>query len=96
MEKVLEGIRVLDFSRYVAGAYSGLLLADMGAEVIRVERPGGEVDRELGPFAPNGESIIYGMLMARNKKGITLNIRSEKGRKILKELVLDRKARYLN
>ena len=87
IDKVLEGIRVLDFSRYVAGAYCGLLLADMGAEVIRVERPGGEADRELGPFAPNGESIVYGILMARNKKGITLNTRSEKGREILRELV---------
>jgi len=86
MDKVLEGIRVLDFGRYVAGAYCGALLADMGAEVIRVERPGGEVDRELGPFAPNGENIVYGMIMHRNKKGITLNTRSEKGREILKEL----------
>ena len=87
MQKVLEGIRVLDFSRYAAGPYCGALLADMGAEVIRVERPGGEADRELGPFAPNGESIVYGMVLARNKKGITLNTRSEKGREILKELV---------
>ena len=87
MQKVLEGVKVLDFSRYVAGAYCGTLLADMGAEVIRVERPGGEVDRELGPFAPNGENIVYGMLLARNKKDITLNTRSEKGREILKELV---------
>lgn len=87
MQKALEGIRALDFSRYVAGAYCGALLADMGAEVIRVERPEGEVDRELGPFAPNGENIVYGMILARNKKGITLNTRSEKGREILKELV---------
>lgn len=87
MQKALEGIRALDFSRYVAGAYCGALLADMGADVIRVERPEGEVDRELGPFAPNGENIVYGMILARNKKGITLNTRSEKGRGILKELV---------
>ena len=87
IDKVLEGIRVLDFGRYATGAYCGALLADMGAEVIRVERPGGEVDRELGPFAPNGENIVYGMILARNKKGITLNTRSEKGREILKELV---------
>ena len=87
MQKVLEGIRVLDFGRFIAGAYCSTLLADMGAEVIKVERPGGEVDRELGPFAPNGESIVYGVIIHRNKKGITLDTRSEKGREILKKLV---------
>ena len=87
MEKVLEGIRVLDFSRYGSGPYCGALLADMGAEVIRVESPGGGIDRQFGPFAPNGENIVYGMIMARNKKGITLDLRSDKGKEILKELV---------
>src|SRR4030042_1486634 len=87
MAKVLEGIRVLDFSRYGSGPYCGALLADMGAEVIKVESPGGGIDRQFGPFAPNGENIVYGMIMARNKKGITLDTRSDRGRGILKELV---------
>jgi len=82
----LTGIRILDFSRYVAGPYTTTLLADMGAEVIRVERPGGEADRELGPFAPNGESMLY-MAIMRNKKGITLNLESDKGKEILQKLV---------
>jgi len=87
VQKTLEGIRVLDFSRYVAGAYCGALLADMRAEVIRVERPGGETDRKLGPFAPNGESLVCGITLARNKKDVTLNTQSKKGREILKELL---------
>jgi CoA:oxalate CoA-transferase len=85
--KVLQDIRILDFSRYGAGPYGGMLLADMGAEVIKVERPGGEDDRQLGPFAPNGYSICYGIIFARNKKGITLNLRSPRGRELALKLV---------
>lgn len=87
MDKILTGIRVLEFSNYLAGPYATTMLADMGAEVIKVERIGGEVDRELGPYAPNGESLIGGVVISRNKKGTTLNLRSEKGKEILHELV---------
>ena len=87
MKKALEGVRILDLSRYASGPYCGALLADMGADVIKVERPGGGEDRELGPFAPNGENLTYGIILARNKKGITLNLRSEHGKQILRRLV---------
>ena len=87
MSKVLEGIRILDLSRYATGPYATMLLADMGAEVIKVEKPGGADDRELGPFAPNGESLPYGIIMARNKKGITLDIKSVGGQKLLEKQV---------
>ncbi len=87
MTAVLEGIRVLDFSRYAAGPYGAMLLADMGAEVIRVEKPGGAEDREMGPFAPGGESLPYGIIMARNKKGVTLDIKCEEGQELLEKLV---------
>ncbi len=86
MEMALEGVRVLDFSRYLAGPYCGMVLADMGAEVIRVEKPGGEEDRRLGAFF-NGVSIPFSIILARNKKGITLNPRNEKGKEILRKLV---------
>lgn len=86
MAKILEGIRVLDFGRFVACPFCGLLLASMGAEVIRVERPGGEADRSMGLMAPNGESF-YMLTMARNKKAITLDVRNPKGKEILKSLV---------
>lgn len=87
MEKAIEGIRVLDFSRYVAGPYCGMILSDMGAEVIRVEPPGGADDRSLGPFLPDGDSIPYGLILGRNKKSITLDIRHDKGKKILELLI---------
>jgi len=86
MARPLEGIKVLDFGRVIASAYCGTLLADMGAEVIKVDRPGGEFDRGLGPFAPNGESIVYSIITPRNKKSITLNTRHPKGGAILEAL----------
>ncbi|MEW6440800.1 MAG: CoA transferase [bacterium] len=59
MANVLQDTRALDFGRVAAIAYCATLLADMGAEVIRVERPGGEFDRKMCPFAPHGGAIIY-------------------------------------
>ena len=85
MARVLDGIRVLDAAQYKAGPVCGALLADMGAEVIRIESPRGGDDRELGPFAPNGESM-YLVFTSRNKKGVTLNLRSEKGKEIFRGL----------
>jgi CoA:oxalate CoA-transferase len=87
MTKVLEGIRVLDFGRVIASAYCGTLLADMGAEVIKVERPGGEFDRKLGPFAPDGRAIVYELITPRNKKSITLDSRHPRGKEALDALV---------
>ncbi len=87
MTKVLEGIRVLDFGRVIASAYCATLLADMGAEVIKVERPGGEFDRKLGPFAPDGRAIVYELITPRNKKSITLDCRHPRGRDALDGLI---------
>ena len=86
MDKILDGIRVLDFSRFKAGPTCAQILADMGAEVIRVERPGGDFDRELPPFAPEGQSF-YLAYTCRNKKSITLNLTKEKGKEMLQRLV---------
>lgn len=86
MPGVLEDIRVLDMSRFISGPYCSQLLADMGAEVIRIEKIGGGDDRFLGPFTANNESM-GAMIYNRNKKGITLNIRSDQGRELLKRLV---------
>ncbi len=87
MKRALDGIRVLDLGSYIAAPYCAMCLADHGAEVVRVEPPGGKVDRELGPFAPNGQSMIYGLSYQRNKKNITLNLRTETGKRLLDELV---------
>jgi len=86
MDGALNGIRVLDFSRYKAAPYCAQLLGDMGAEVIRVERPGGGEDRELGPFTPEGDSL-YTLFTCRNKLGITLNLRAPQARDLVHRLV---------
>lgn len=82
----LIGIRVLDLGRFIACPFCGMLLADLGAEVIRIERPGGAEDRTMGFLTPYGVSYSFAN-QNRNKKGITLNFeRSDIGRKILYEL----------
>src|SRR4051812_8933749 len=73
--RALRDIRVLDFGRFIAAPYCGLILAGLGAEVIRVERPGGDEDRYLGRKVANGENLTFANL-ARNKKGVTLNLQN--------------------
>jgi crotonobetainyl-CoA:carnitine CoA-transferase CaiB-like acyl-CoA transferase len=75
LESALTELRVLDFSAFTAGPYCAMLLADMGAEVIRVESPGGGMDRGVGQLDPKGESLVF-KTTARNKKSITLNLAS--------------------
>lgn len=83
---LLDGVRVLDLTRVLAGPYCGMMLADMGAEVIKIELPGrGDDSRKNGPFV-NGESAYY-MNLNRNKRGMTLDLKSEEGKRIFKELV---------
>ncbi|MGD0076021.1 MAG: CoA transferase [Candidatus Binataceae bacterium] len=86
MARILDGIRVLDFGRYIAAPFCCQLLADMGAEVIRVERPEGEPDRLRGPLGPGGISLYY-VALNRNKRGITLNLDNDAGRRTLAELI---------
>jgi len=86
MTKILHGIRVIDISTFQAAPFCCQILADFGAEVIRVEPPDGAIDRELGPFALNGKNFAVSMY-GRNKKGITLNLQKPKGKEILKKLI---------
>lgn len=86
MTQVLEGIRVLDFGRYIAGPYCGTLLGDMGAEVIRIEKIDGSEDRFLSPITEQGDGSTF-MQLARNKKCLTLNPMKPEGREIVKKLV---------
>ncbi len=86
MEKLLKGIAVLDLTRVLAGPFAGMMLADMGADVIKIETPGtGDDSRQFAPMV-NGESSYY-MNLNRNKRGITLNLKSEKGREVFHKLV---------
>jgi crotonobetainyl-CoA:carnitine CoA-transferase CaiB-like acyl-CoA transferase len=81
----LEGIRVLDLSRFIAGPLCAQLLGDMGAEVIKLERPGGEDARAQGARY-KGESL-YAMAFNRNKRGITLDTRHPAAADILERLI---------
>ncbi|HET6526252.1 CoA transferase [Sphingopyxis sp.] len=82
----LKGIRVLDFGRYIAGPYCAALLADYGADVIRIEAPGGNDDRYTVPVAEDGSGAMF-MQMNRAKRGLTLKPGSAEGREIVRRLV---------
>src|SRR5678816_1150538 len=79
--KLFAGVRVLDLSRMLAGPYGSMLLADLGAEVIKIEDPdGGDPMRMMGPpFLPDGESAYF-LAINRNKKSIALDLSRERGR----------------
>ena len=84
--KPLEGLTVLDLSRVLAGPYSTMMLADFGAEVIKVEPPGvGDDSRAFGPFV-NGESAYF-MSLNRNKRSIVLNLKDPEHVGVFKELM---------
>ncbi len=87
MSRALEGVRVLDFSRVLAGPYCAMILADLGAEVVKVERPGpGDDLRGWGPpFTPDGESTYF-LSVNRNKRSVTLDLKSEAGRRVAERL----------
>ena len=81
----LAGVRVLDLSRFIAGPICAQILGDMGAEVVKVERPGGEDARFQGPFM-DGESL-YPLAYNRNKASVTLDTRHPDARPVLERLV---------
>ena len=86
----LEGVKVLDISQVMAGPYCCMLLADMGADVIKIEPPGtGDQTRGAMGFKMKGPDSMGFLNMNRNKRSITLNLKSEAGKKILFELVQD-------
>jgi crotonobetainyl-CoA:carnitine CoA-transferase CaiB-like acyl-CoA transferase len=91
MTKVLAGVRVLDFGRYIAGPYCAALLADLGAEVIRIEKREGSEDRWMTPIMPGAktterEGAMF-MQMNRNKRGMTLDPMKPDGRAIARKMV---------
>ena len=89
----LSDLRVLDFTHYIAGPYATKLLADYGADVLKVERPGsGDGARRMGPFPgdmPHPEKSGTFLHLNTNKRSLTLNLKSSEGRAIVKRLVED-------
>src|SRR5437660_1892290 len=82
----LSGIRVLDLTRLLPGAFCTMLLADMGADVVKVEEPGGGDYLRWTPPLVEGQSVLFNALN-RNKRSLTLNLKSEAGRDLLLKLV---------
>lgn len=85
MGGLLEGVRVLDFTRVLAGPFASMVLADLGAEVLKVELPGkGDEARSFGPFQ-NGESAYFTSIN-RGKKSVTIDLRREEGKELARRL----------
>ncbi|HSV81163.1 MAG TPA: CoA transferase [Ramlibacter sp.] len=84
--RVLEGIKVLDLGRFIAGPFCAALLADYGADVIRVDRVGGSEDRFIVPVSDHGEGALF-LQVNRNKRSISLDIDSPEGKEVLHKLV---------
>ena len=86
MEAALQGIKVVDFSQWLPGQYCGMVLADFGADVIKAEGVKGDPNRAFAPQLAPGMSS-WNLALNRNKKGITVNLKTEKGREILIKLL---------
>ena len=83
--QALEGVKVIDFSKWLPGQYCGMVLADYGADVIKVESPQGDTTRGFTPLKEKNLSYWH-LALNRNKKGLTLNLKTEEGREILRRL----------
>ena len=87
-QMALDGLKVLDLTRLLPGAFATQILADMGADVLKVEQPGsGDYNRAFAPIAKE-ESGSF-LLLNRNKRSLTLNLKTEEGKAILRDLVRD-------
>jgi len=88
MDHLLEGVRVIDLSRVLAGPYCTMMLGDLGADIIKVEVPGrGDDTRHWGPpFAKGGESAYF-LCTNRNKRSLTLDLKSPEGQEVLRSLI---------
>ena len=86
MAGLLEGVRVLDFGRYIAGPYCAALLADLGADVIRIERINGGDDRYLMPSTEQGEGAQF-LQCNVGKRCLALDMTSDAGRAVMRRLI---------
>lgn len=89
MGGMLDGVRILDVTRFVAGPASTALFADLGADVIRIESPGGAEDRATLPFKESFHGGVGFTQLGRNKRGVTINLASDKGRAVFDRLLKD-------
>jgi len=81
----LQGIRVLEYAQYVAGPFAGMLLADLGADVIKVEPPAGDAWRRYEPFAEGESRYFYAL--NRNKRSVVIDLKDDEGRRASRALI---------
>ena len=86
MDGALQGIKVIDFSQWLPGQYCGMVLADFGADVIKVEGVKGDPNRSFAPQLAPGMSS-WNLALNRNKRGVTVNLKTDEGKEILKKLL---------
>jgi len=82
----LRGIRVVELGALVAAPYCGMLLADLGADVIKVEPPEGDMARQFAPFVDGGESAFF-LSVNRGKRSVVVDLREERGRETVRDLI---------
>ena len=89
MDRALRGIRIIGLTHVLAGSTTTMLLADLGAEVIHIEPPPGDDAREFGPYAGKVDKnhSAYFASLNRNKKSLVLDLKQEKGKEILRQLI---------
>ncbi len=87
MTQPLTGVRILDLSQMLAGPYGTMILGDLGAEIIKIEKPGeGEIGRGMPPHYFHGESVYF-LSVNRNKKSLTLDLKAKEGLDIFYRMV---------
>lgn len=96
MTGALEGVRILDVTRFVSGPVATALMADMGADVIRIEQPGGAEDRTTLPIAEGYHGGVGFTQLGRNKRGVTIDLAREEGRAIFDRLLATADAVVIN
>jgi crotonobetainyl-CoA:carnitine CoA-transferase CaiB-like acyl-CoA transferase len=87
LNQALTGIKVLDFTQIGAGPLIGMQLGDMGAEVLKIESPGGDIGRKLGPPWQEGESVVS-MSFNRNKRSLSVDLKKSEGVEVIKRLAV--------
>src|SRR5215210_2074670 len=83
--RLLEGLRVVEFSSLIAAPFCGLTLGDLGADVVKVESPGGDDARSFPPLLPDGSSAFFHALN-RGKRGVVLDLADPSGRETARRL----------